>query len=106
MSETVWIDAELEEERQRAIEQNGELSGDPAPGSFYCHEALHMTSFLCSSIDTELCGHPAIAANPEWHRMAMSAHQKLADLYQMIGCAHHDASADPSPALSREGRGE
>ena len=105
MGETVWTDAEIEEERQRAIEQNGELSGDAGPGSFYCHEALHMTSFLCSSIDAELCSHPAIAANPEWHRMAMAAHQKLADLYQMIGTAHQEPAAQ-DPAHSREGRGE
>lgn len=81
IAETVWTPQELEDERQKALRDVGDADGDPAPGSFWCHEALHMTSFLTSAIDNELCQHRAILANPEWYRLAMEAQQKLADLY-------------------------
>ena len=59
-----------------------------APGSFGCHEALHMASVARDFVDTHLCGHPAIAQNPEWAAQAGYAAEALADLYQMIGAKH------------------
>jgi hypothetical protein len=79
---------ELEMQRIANIKGLGELNGDPGPGSRYCHEALHMTSFLKSAIDSELCNHPTICANPEWFKLAIEAQERLADLYQAIGSAH------------------
>lgn len=58
------------------------------PGSFGCHEALHMTSFLIDSVDEELVEHPSIKANEEWTRLATVALDALNDLYQAIGQKH------------------
>lgn len=60
------------------------------PGSFGCHEALHMTSFLTSAIDSELAEHPTIKDNPRWLQMAEMARDVLASLYQEIGAVHID----------------
>jgi hypothetical protein len=61
---------------------------DFSPGSMGCHEALHMASFLASAVDQELREHPAIQANPEWLKLAETATEALADLYQKIGAQH------------------
>ena len=61
---------------------------DYAPGSFGCHEALHMASVAADIVDRTLLEHPAIAAMPEWKTLADKAHQALFDLYQAIGEKH------------------
>lgn len=61
------------------------------PGSFGCHEALHMASYLASAVDEQLHDHPAIAANPKWSALAQRAVEALAELYQVIGAEHFDA---------------
>lgn len=61
---------------------------DFSPGTMGCHEALHMASFLASAVDQELREHPAIQRNPEWLRLAETATEALADLYQKIGADH------------------
>ncbi len=58
------------------------------PGSFGCHEALHMTSFLMQAVDTELVEHNAIASNEDWLALATAAFDKLFQLYMAIGDAH------------------
>lgn len=58
------------------------------PGSFGCHEALHMASFFAGVVDEELCEHPAIKAREEWSELAHKAATALADLYQAIGRDH------------------
>ena len=47
-----------------------------------------MASVARDFVDTHLCGHPAIAQNPEWAAQAGYAAEALADLYQMIGAKH------------------
>lgn len=59
-----------------------------APGSFGCHEALHMAWFLMESVERGLAEHAAIKAKPEWTALADKAHQALFDLYQAIGREH------------------
>lgn len=61
---------------------------DTSPGSFGCHEALHMASFLCNAVDEELSEHEAIKANPEWLALSRKAVDALGELYQKIGAAH------------------
>ncbi|MBF0353825.1 MAG: hypothetical protein HQL43_01135 [Alphaproteobacteria bacterium] len=56
-----------------------------APGTFGCHEALHMASVSLEIVDRHLLEHPAIALKPEWFALAEKAHQALFDLYQAIG---------------------
>lgn len=58
------------------------------PGSFGCHEVLHMTSFFASAIEAEIIDHPAIRDNEEWAMLAQKAQDALVDLYQKIGNAH------------------
>ena len=58
------------------------------PGSYSCHEALHMAAFIVNTIDQELADHPAIAANEKWHKLATDAAEKINELYQAIGEAH------------------
>lgn len=58
------------------------------PGSFGCHEALHMASYLTEAVAERLMEHKAIEQNPEWFALAEKAHQALFDLYQAIGRKH------------------
>ena len=58
------------------------------PGSFGCHEALHMTIYLAEQIEAQLCDHPAIQLKPDWKKLADEACQKLNQLYQAIGQEH------------------
>ncbi len=58
------------------------------PGTFGCHEALHMASVLAEMVDERLCEHPAIQLQPEWRAKADAAATALFDLYQMIGAKH------------------
>lgn len=72
-----------------------------APGSFGCHEALHMASFLANAVDRELCEHNAIKLVPKWHKKATRAAALLTSLYQDIGAAH---VRNEPPALRRHTR--
>lgn len=62
-----------------------------APGSMGCHEVLHMTAFLENAVDTELCQHPAIRANPAWLAVSEIVRNSLQQLYQSIGSKHLSA---------------
>lgn len=61
------------------------------PGSYGCHEALHMAAFFTDAVATSLCEHKAIEQKKEWLELAEKAHQALFDLYQAIGAEHLDA---------------
>jgi hypothetical protein len=101
MSETVWTDEEIEQERKQGLEAFGEAEGNPGPGSFSCHEALHMAAYLVGAIDRELCDHRSILENPRWFKLALEAQQKLADLYQAIGAEHLSAEDPNREALTK-----
>ena len=58
------------------------------PGSFGCHEAMHMAMVLAEQVEERLCDHPSIRMTPEWASMADRAQALLADLYQKIGAEH------------------
>jgi hypothetical protein len=62
-----------------------------APGTFGCHEALHMASYFADAVHEHLRDHPAIAANPEWRELADKAVTALAKLYSAIGAEHLSA---------------
>jgi hypothetical protein len=61
---------------------------DFAPGTFGCHEALHMAHVLAELVEMRLCEHPAIQANAHWQERAATAAAALHELYQAIGRAH------------------
>lgn len=62
-----------------------------APGTFGCHEALHMAHVLAETVDERLCEHPAVQLVTEWKALADRAAEALHDLYQAIGVQHGTA---------------
>ena len=58
------------------------------PGTFGCHEAMHMASVLAEMVDERLCEHPSIQLCKEWSEKAEAARSALFDLYQAIGREH------------------
>jgi hypothetical protein len=81
-----------EEYRQEFLENleqsEAEVRKQYAPGSFDCHEALHMASAMLKSVDRELLQHGAIITHPEWFALAEEAFDRLYALYQAIGEEH------------------
>lgn len=61
------------------------------PGTYGCHEALHMASYFAGCVDTELCEHPAVLQNAHWLILAKRARDVLTELYTVIGKAHLEA---------------
>ena len=61
---------------------------DFSPGSFGCHEALHLAMVFGEMIDEHLTSHQAVEANPVWRALAEQASRTLFDLYQAIGREH------------------
>lgn len=62
-----------------------------APGSFGCHEALHMALVLSELVAERLGEHPAVRRDPAWKALADRASDALFDLYQAIGADHMEA---------------
>lgn len=87
---------DLEQKRQQRINaiidrrdySLAEMREKFAPGTFGCHEALHVASMLGDLVEGQLCNHPAVLLNPEWYALAEKAQDVLFDLYQAIGNAH------------------
>lgn len=50
-----------------------------------------MAHVLAELVETRLCEHPAIQANPGWQSKAAAAAQALRELYQAIGEVHLSA---------------
>ncbi|MGH6897448.1 MAG: hypothetical protein ACREJ5_13030 [Geminicoccaceae bacterium] len=87
--------AEIERDRaERLAALERDHGDDPAwresfaPGTFGCHEALHLASVLERLIDDSLSDHPAVVLNPRWFELASHVGDALAELYQEIGRAH------------------
>ena len=59
-----------------------------APGSFGCHEALHVSSMLADTVALRLVEHGAVIQRADWYALAARAHEALFDLYQAIGAEH------------------
>lgn len=58
------------------------------PGSYACHEALHMADVILSMIYDHLVDAPAISNNEEWSKLAMNARSAVDKLYQAIASEH------------------
>jgi hypothetical protein len=71
-----------------------------APGTYSCHEALHVASLVVNMIDDNLMQHDSILHNPEWFRLAYQAMEATHALYQAIGAVHLLAIPSP-PAFSK-----
>jgi hypothetical protein len=59
------------------------------PGTFGCHEALHMASYFASAVNEELTEHPAISHVPAWKKLAARAEETLVELYNEIAKVHN-----------------
>ena len=85
--------SESEQQRIEALAER-DSGGDPdwracsAPGTFGCHEALHVSSLLMDLVATQLLEHEAVVQNSDWYRLADEAHTALFNLYQAIGAVH------------------
>jgi 23S rRNA G2445 N2-methylase RlmL len=66
-----------------------------APGTYGCHEALHVANMMVEMLERHLGDHPAILSNPEWKARVDRAADELASLYQEIGAAHVEKTSDP-----------
>jgi hypothetical protein len=69
------------------------------PGSFGCHEAMHLANVFGEIVERHLAKHPAIRRNPDWATAATKAASALHDLYQAIGGQHIEAE----PAVHERG---
>lgn len=70
------------------------------PGTFGCHEALHVAYLLGKHVEEELCDHLAVKQNEAWLELASTAATALWELYQAIGAEHLGA---PLPHEKRDG---
>lgn len=92
MSENDLIEAErierLEERKKDGPGGNLDIDERFGPGSFGCHEAMHVTHMLVGLIEDQLCNHSAVLRDPRWFRLASQARDSLSRLHQEIGAAH------------------
>lgn len=63
------------------------------PGSFGCHEALHLVYVFTDMFQRHIAEHPAIGLCPDWQKQTQKIGEMLGDLYQEIGQAHGEAEA-------------
>lgn len=77
MSEDDFAEAErvklLDERRKDWAEDNIDIDERFGPGSFGCHEVMHVTDILAGLVDGQLCNHSAILRDPRWLRLATEA---------------------------------
>jgi len=59
-----------------------------SPGTYGCHEALHMANYFAEAVEAQLAYHPAVILKPKWRKLADEAAEKLQQLYQEIGAEH------------------
>jgi hypothetical protein len=69
------------------------------PGSFGCHEAMHLANVFGEIVHRYLVEHPAIRRNPDWATAVTKAATALHDVYQAIGGQHLEAE----PAVHERG---
>ena len=86
---------EIEGDRlERLAELAQDHADDPewmdrfAPGTFGCHEALHLASVFGRLLEGDLAEHPAVVLKPDWFQLASRASDAVAELYQEIGKVH------------------
>jgi len=60
------------------------------PGTFGCHEAVHVNSLIVRLIDNELLNHSAVLLDPEWYHLVREAQRMLYEAYRLGGNEHLD----------------
>lgn len=61
------------------------------PGSFGCHEAMHVTNLVVELIEQQLATHSAVLLNPYWFHNVREAQALLYSAYNAIGGEHLSA---------------
>lgn len=79
---------QLEENTKAWAEQDVDLDERFGPGSFGCHEAMHLARVLAGLVERELCHHSAVLRDPRWYGCARRACDNLACLHYEIGREH------------------
>jgi ClpX C4-type zinc finger len=94
---TVFICDECTDLCADIVHKKGELPKLPPrenePGSFGCHEALHLVHVFTDMFDRHIARHAAIRRHPDWYKLADEIGDMLTGLHQAIGREHHDDKA-------------
>jgi hypothetical protein len=69
------------------------------PGSFGCHEAMHVTDLVVDLIERQLVQHSAVILNPFWYAQVREAQALLYRAYSAAAAEHMGASS-PEGGLS------
>lgn len=87
--EKEWLQALAERrEAEFAGPDHRSLEARFGPGSFGCHEALHVTQVLVDMIERELLSHSAVLLNPSWYRQVREAQARLRSAYTSVAEEH------------------
>lgn len=70
------------------------------PGSFGCHEAMHVTHLVVDLLERELVTHSAVLLDPYWYEKVREAQALLYSAYSRVADRHLDA---PVPEESGQG---
>ncbi len=107
-----WMSEDFEKERlaalaaRRAAELEGpdhrSLEARYGPGSFGCHEALHVTNLVVELLERELAGHSAVLLDAFWYGKVREAQALLHSAYSKVAQAH---LAAPLPEDESSGPG-
>jgi hypothetical protein len=91
-------DEEIEKLRLETVANLEELTGDGdcGPGSFYFHEALHMTSVIMDMVETYLMEQPSICTDKDLYRRTNEIYTQLFQLYDELGARHLGPEGDKS----------
>lgn len=70
------------------IAERDRIAKNYRPGTFGCHELLHITMVARDFVEEHVSNHPTIGLNREWEALAEKATDALFELYQAIGKEH------------------
>jgi len=85
--------AALQERRQQDAEGADKRSLEVryGPGSFGCHEAVHVTHLVIDLLDSQLANHSAVLLDPQWYSSIREAQSLLYRAYNVAAGKHLDA---------------
>lgn len=94
--------AEFEVDRERDLLDNHkfteqsikEMEEMSAPGTFMCHEVVHMSFLLHTMVLSQLSEHPAILSNKLWYIKSRQIAHLLYELYNDISLEHEEEEID------------
>lgn len=79
---TEWREAEFAGPDHRSLEARF------GPGSFGCHEALHVTQLVVDILERELLSHSAVLLNAEWYHRVRDAQALLRGACNRVAEVH------------------